>query len=125
MFDVVDEDAYLDAPFRGDEPERARAAPPEDAAANGAMGDLGLDATPEQLPAPDDGAQPRLGHSVPGAGWACCMYKGAAAACGIADHTRAANERELQSRHVSVLLCCSESRFLRQPRGCYTCLQCV
>jgi hypothetical protein len=56
VFDEVDEDAFLDAPFRGDEPERARAAAPGDAAANGAMGDLGLDATPEQLPPPDDGA---------------------------------------------------------------------
>lgn len=56
MFDEVDEDAFLDAPFRGDEPERARAAAPGDAAANGALTDLGLDATPEQLPPPDDGA---------------------------------------------------------------------
>lgn len=58
------EDAFLDAPFRSEEPERARAAGPDTAAANGVMADLGLDTTPEQLPLPEDGTvhplQPEL-----------------------------------------------------------------
>lgn len=58
MFETF-EDGFLDAPFQVDEPERARAAPAGDAAADGNLMDLGLDATPEQLPLPDDGA-PRL-----------------------------------------------------------------
>lgn len=52
------EDAFLDKPFQVDEPERARAAPAADAAADGNLMDLGLDATPKQLPLPDDGDLP-------------------------------------------------------------------
>lgn len=78
-FETVD-DAFLDAEFRMDEPERARAAPAEDADGPGnAL--AGLHSTPQGVPPYEDGArQDHPAHRVLSSRHAASSLRSAAAA---------------------------------------------